>query len=154
MHEEAVLEGAPGSIDVAEVIDRGTLGVDAGSQRDLNGVLDGSPLRQCEVARGAQRVHLCAVQRYYTDAEAFYRAESLVDRLAKARGFSKSCVAVIGDSAGNIAAEGRLAQDLRSAVSALQQQNPNALQTLSGQIQADIRAIKPGPSQLSLCPHQ
>jgi hypothetical protein len=95
-----------------------------------------------------------AVSSYYSDAYAFYKAESLVDRLAKARGFGRACVAVIGDSSGNIAAEGRLAQDLKSAVTALQQQNPDALQTLSGQIHADIEAITPGPSSLSLCPHR
>jgi hypothetical protein len=95
-----------------------------------------------------------AVRGYYDDASAFYRAESHVNELAKARGFSKDCVAVIGDSPGNIAAEGRLAQDLRAAVSALQQGNPNALQTLPDQIHADIESIKPGPSSLALCPHQ
>jgi len=95
-----------------------------------------------------------AVQSYYTDAAAFYNAESLVDRLAKARGFGRACVAVIGDSPSNIAAEGRLAQELKAAVTALQQQNPDALQTLAGQIHADIQAIRPGPSALSLCRHQ
>jgi hypothetical protein len=95
-----------------------------------------------------------AVQSYYADAEAFYRAESYVDRLAKRRGFNSSCVAVIGDSAHNIAAEGRLADDLKAAVQALKNQNSQALQTLSGQLQADINAIKPGPSSLMVCPHQ
>jgi hypothetical protein len=95
-----------------------------------------------------------AVQSYYSDAEAFYRAESSVNRLAKARRFSSTCVAVIGDSQGNIAAEGRLAQDLKAAVSALKQQNPDALQTLFTQIQTAIRSIKPGPSSLAQCPHQ
>jgi hypothetical protein len=94
-----------------------------------------------------------AVQGYYSDAETFYRAESYVDRLARARGFSSACVAVIGDSRRNITAEGRLAGDLKAAVQALRSQNPQALQTLSGQIEADIKAIKPGPSSLSLCPH-
>jgi hypothetical protein len=94
-----------------------------------------------------------AVQSYYSDAETFYRAESYVNRLARARGFNRACVAVIGDSPGNIAAEGRLADDLKAAVRALKSQNPQALQTLSDQIQADIKAIKPGPSSLSLCPH-
>jgi hypothetical protein len=94
-----------------------------------------------------------AVQNYYTDAESFYRAESYVDRLARARGFNSTCVAVIGDSPGNIAAEGRLAGDLKAAVQALKNQNPQALQTLSGQIEAAVRAIRPGPSTLSLCPH-
>jgi hypothetical protein len=94
-----------------------------------------------------------AVESYYSDAEAFYRAESYVDRLATRRGFDRSCVAVIGDSADNIAAEGRLAGDLRAAVQALKNQNSQALETLSNQLQADIKAIKPGPSSLSLCPH-
>ncbi len=95
-----------------------------------------------------------AVQGYHADAEAFYQAESSVNRLARARGFSSTCVAVIGDSQGNVAAEGKLAQDLNAAVRALQQQNPDALQTLFSQIQTAIRSIKPGPSSLSLCPHQ
>jgi hypothetical protein len=94
-----------------------------------------------------------AVQSYYADAEAFYRAESYVDRLAKRRGFDSRCVAVIGDSPDNIAAEGRLAGDLKAAVQALKNQDSQALQTLSSQLQADIRAIRPGPSSLSLCPH-
>lgn len=94
-----------------------------------------------------------AVKSYYTDAEAFYRAETNVDRLARARGFTRACVAVIGDSPANIAAEGRLASDLKAAVQALDNQNAQALQTLSNEIQADIRAIKPGPDSLSLCPH-
>ncbi|HWD70449.1 MAG TPA: hypothetical protein VG293_09645 [Solirubrobacteraceae bacterium] len=95
-----------------------------------------------------------AVQSYYQDAEAFYRAESYVDRLARARGFSSSCVAVIGDSPRNIAAEGRLAGDLKAAVQALKNQNPEALQTLSQQIDTAVKSIKPGPSSLSLCPRR
>lgn len=95
-----------------------------------------------------------AVQSYHADAESLYRAESLVDRLAKARGFSSTCVAVIGDSQANITAEGHLAQDLGAAASALQKQNADALQTLFSQIQTDLRSIRPGPSSLSLCPHQ
>jgi hypothetical protein len=95
-----------------------------------------------------------AVQRYYEDAEAFYRAESYVDTLLRARGFDGACVAVIGDSPGNIAAEGRLAGDLKTAVQALKDQNPQALQTLSDQIRTAVKAIKPGPRSLSLCPHR
>lgn len=95
-----------------------------------------------------------AVQTYYRDAEAFYRAESQVDRLARARGFNSACVAVIGDSPGNISAEGKLAADLKQAVQALQNQNPQALQTLTDQVHAAVRTIKPGPSSLGLCPHR
>ena len=95
-----------------------------------------------------------AVQSYYVDAESFYRAESYVDRLARARGFGRSCVAVIGDSPQNIAAEGRLAADLKSTVQALRNQNPDALQTLSAEIEAAVKSIRPGPSSLSLCPHR
>jgi hypothetical protein len=96
---------------------------------------------------------LPAVQRYYTDAEAFYRAESLVNRLAKQRGFSSACIAVIGDSPANVAAEGRLAGDLKAAVAALSKQDPTALQTLSTNLKRDAEAIRPGPSSLALCPH-
>lgn len=95
-----------------------------------------------------------AVQSYYDDAEAFYRAESNVDRWARARGFSTTCVAVIGDSPANLAAEGRLAGDLKAAVQALRHQNPQALQTLSDQIHTEAASIKPGPSSLALCPHR
>lgn len=95
-----------------------------------------------------------AVQRYYQDAESFYRAESRVDQLARSRGFSSGCVAVIGDSPGNISAEGKLAADLKAAVQALKAQNPQALQTLSDQIHAAVKAIKPGPRSLTLCPHK
>lgn len=94
-----------------------------------------------------------AVQRYHRDAESFYRAETRVDRLARDRGFDSRCVAVIGDSPRNIAAEGRLAADLGAAVHALENQNPDALATLSSQIEATVRSIRPGPSSLSLCPH-
>lgn len=95
-----------------------------------------------------------AVQSFYNDAEAFYTAQKRVVRLAKARGFSRACVAVIGDSPGNIAAEGRLAADLKAAVQALRKQDPQALQTLSGQIQAAVKSIRHGPTALSLCPHR
>lgn len=94
-----------------------------------------------------------AVRSYYQDAEAFYQAERRVDQLARARGFSRRCVAVVGDSPGNIAAEGRLAASLKAAVRALQHQNPEALPTLSDQIAAAARSIQPGPSSLSVCPH-
>lgn len=93
------------------------------------------------------------VRGYYTDAESFYRTETRVNRLARARGFSSTCVAVIGDSPRNIAAEGRVAGDLKAAVSALRGQNPGALQTLSSRVDRDVSSIKPGPSSLSLCPH-
>jgi len=95
-----------------------------------------------------------AVRGYYANAEAFYLAETRVDRLARARGFSRTCVAVIGDSPGNISAEGRLAGDLKAAVRALRNQNPYALQTLSTRVERDASSIKRGPSSLSLCPHQ
>ena len=95
-----------------------------------------------------------SVQGYYRDAAAFYRAESDVDQLARARGFSSSCVAVIGDSRGNLVAEHQLALDLKRAAQALQDQNPQALQTLSDQIRAAVSAIAPGPRSLSLCPHE
>ena len=94
-----------------------------------------------------------AVQRYHSDAEAFYRAESLVNRLAMGRGFSKACIAVIGDSPTNVAAEGRLAGDLKAAVAALRKGDPTALQTLTANIKRDAESIKPGPRSLALCPH-
>jgi len=113
---------------------------------------------KCGINPGSQAALLScmvpAVQSYYLDANAFYRDESAVNRLAKARGFSSTCVAVIGDSPGNVAAEGRLAQGLKSAVVALQQQNPDALQTLFDQIDSTVRSIKPPPSSLAACPHR
>lgn len=113
---------------------------------------------KCGVNPGSEAALLActvpAVQAFYSDAEAFYLAETRVNRLAAARGFRAACVAVIGDSPANIAAEGRLAQDLKAAINALEQQNPQALQTLTGEIQATVRSIKPGPSSLALCPHR
>jgi hypothetical protein len=94
-----------------------------------------------------------AVRGYYADAESFYHAETHVDRLARARGFSSRCVAVIGDSPGNISAEGRVAGDLRAAVAALRNQNPDALQTLSNRLERDVNSIRPGLSSLAPCPH-
>jgi len=94
------------------------------------------------------------VRGYYTDAQSFYRAETRVNRLARARGFGSACVAVIGDSTRNISAERRVAGDLKAAVSALSGQNPDALQTLSDRLDRDVNSIKPGPSSLSLCPHR
>jgi hypothetical protein len=112
---------------------------------------------ECGIDPGSEAAILTCliptVRGYYADAESFYRAEIHVDRLARARGFSSTCVAVIGDSAGNIAAEGRVAGDLKAAVSALKGQNPDALQTLSSRLDRDANSIKPGPSSLSLCPH-
>ncbi len=95
-----------------------------------------------------------AVRGYSSDAATFFRAESRVDQLARLRGFSPTCVAVIGDSPGNIAAEGRLAHALKTAVGALRQANPDALQALFSQIQADVRSIRAGPRSLSPCPHR
>lgn len=113
---------------------------------------------RCGIDPGSERALLSclvpAVRRYYADAESFYQAESRVDQLARARGFGTSCVAEIGDSPGNLAAESRLAQALRSAVGALQQQNADALQTLFNQLQTDIRSIRPGRGSLALCPHR
>ena len=42
--EEAVLEAAAGAVDVAEVVDRGALGVDPGAERGLDRVLQRRPL--------------------------------------------------------------------------------------------------------------
>jgi hypothetical protein len=95
-----------------------------------------------------------AVQNYYNDAEGFYRAESQVDQLARARGFTSTCVAVIGDSPANIAAEGRLAGVLRAAVQALEHQNPLALQALPEEIRAAVRGIHRRRSSLAACPHR
>ena len=44
--EEAVLEGAAGAVDVAEVVDRRALGVDPGVQRVLDRVAQPLPLRR------------------------------------------------------------------------------------------------------------
>ena len=95
-----------------------------------------------------------SVRRYYEDAERFYLAEVRVDRIARARGFSSTCTAVIGDSPGNIRAEGRLAADLEATVTALRHQNPDALQSLSDRINRDVNSVTPGPTSLSLCPHE
>ncbi|HET9094441.1 MAG TPA: hypothetical protein VFN36_05090 [Solirubrobacteraceae bacterium] len=94
-----------------------------------------------------------AVEGFQTDATAFHRQELLVNRMARARGFDAACVAVIGDSPANIAAEGRLAADLGAAVRALKTQSPLALETLTSQLESVVRSIRPGPTSLALCPH-
>lgn len=122
-----------------------------------NGRLNASATR-CGIDPPSQAaVFTClipAVQRYYSDAERFYLAENRVVAIARERGFGSGCIAVIGDTPGNIAAEGRLAADLKAAVVALRHQNPDTLQTLSASIEKDANSIRPGPSSLSLCPHQ
>ncbi len=91
---------------------------------------------------------------YYADARAFYLAEQHVARIAAGRGFSGRCVAVIGDTPKTIAAEARLVSDLKAMVSALQAADVSELQAVSNRIDKDLNAVNPGPSSLSLCPHQ
>ncbi len=95
-----------------------------------------------------------AVKRYHADAEAFYRAETHVVTIARQRGFSSRCVSVIADSPSNISAVGQLASDLSAAVTALQHQDPSALQNLSVQIQSVAKSFKPSPHRLAACPHR
>ncbi|MDE3131119.1 MAG: hypothetical protein KGL16_08180 [Acidobacteriota bacterium] len=113
---------------------------------------------KCGINPGSEQALLTCliptVRGFHADAEAFYQAESAVNRLARHRGFGSRCVAVIGDSPGNVAAEGRLAGDLQAAVNALAHQDPGALQTLSANIKRDADAIRPAPRSLTFCPRR
>jgi hypothetical protein len=124
----------------------------AGDEGRLN-----ARLTKCGINPGSEAGLLAcllpAVQSYYNDAEAFHRTEALVNQLARERGFSSACIAVVGDSTTNVAAEGRLADDLKAAVTALRRQDPSALQTLSANLKRDAEAIRPGSGSLALCPH-
>ena len=56
MDEEPVLEGAAGSVGVAEVVDRGAVGGDPGAQRLDHPVAQSRELRTGQPPRRAQRV--------------------------------------------------------------------------------------------------
>jgi hypothetical protein len=91
---------------------------------------------------------------FYHAAADYYRADKALDQLAQARGFSNTCVAVLGDPAKVVAAEGRLASDLKQLVAALHAKNAAALQTAATRASKDQSQIQSnGPSSLSLCPH-
>lgn len=105
-------------------------------------------------AKAVLRCLLPAFRTYHTDARAFYLAEKRVAKLAAARGFSKKCVAVIGDAPKTIAAESRLATDLEDMVDALKAGDLNKLQAASNRVGKDADEVNPGQSSLSVCPHQ
>jgi hypothetical protein len=92
---------------------------------------------------------------FYRAAVAYARADSAVDRIARARGFSAACVAVLGDPPKVVAAEARLASDLKQLVNALHRKDAAALQTAATLADKDQGAIESNaPSLLSLCPHR
>lgn len=92
---------------------------------------------------------------FYHAAATYYRADQKVDQVAAARGFSSACVAVVGDPAKVVAAEGRLAADLKQLVKALHARNAAALQTAAALADKDQGEIQSNaPSSLSLCPHK
>jgi hypothetical protein len=63
VHQESVLEAPAGAIDVAEIIDRGALGVDAVSQRNLDRLAQRLPLSGLERPRAAKRMDVGTMQR-------------------------------------------------------------------------------------------
>src|SRR5205823_7594790 len=54
--EEAVLEGAAGAVDVAEIVDRGAFGLDPFAQRLLDRVVQARPVSHFQASRRSQRV--------------------------------------------------------------------------------------------------
>jgi hypothetical protein len=98
---------------------------------------------------------LPSYQAYYLVAAAYYRADKNIDRVATARGFSSSCVAVLGDPPKVVAAEGRVASDLKQLVNALRTKNVAALQTTATLADKDQRQAQASrPTSLSLCQHE
>jgi hypothetical protein len=86
---------------------------------------------------------------------AYYRADKNIDQIATARGFSSACVAVLGDPPKVVAAEGRLANDLKLLVAALRAKNAAALQAAATVADKDqSQAQSNTPTSLSLCPHK
>jgi hypothetical protein len=88
-------------------------------------------------------------------AAAYYRADKNIDKIAAARGFSTTCVAVLGDPAKVVAAEGRLANDLKLLVTALRAKNAAAVQVAATVADKDqAQAQTNTTTSLSLCPHK
>jgi len=93
------------------------------------------------------------IQTYHGDAEAVYRASNRLDGIARRRGFGASCVAVIGASQRDLAAEQHLVAELESALQALESQNSGALQTVMSGNGGGDNVTAPGSRPLSVCPH-
>lgn len=94
-----------------------------------------------------------AFRTYAANARTFELAETSVARILRDRGFGRACLTAIGVPPRNLAAEGRLASDLSAVVKGLRAQNPDALQSLSGRVSRDVRAITPATGSLAACPH-
>jgi hypothetical protein len=98
---------------------------------------------------------LPSYQAYYLVAAAYYRADENIDQIATARGFSSACVAVLGDPPKVVAAEGRVATDLKQLVNALRTKNAAAVQSTAALADKDQRQAQANtPTSLSLCPHK
>jgi hypothetical protein len=98
---------------------------------------------------------LPSYQAYYLVAAAYYRADKNIDQVAKARGFSSACIAVLGDPPNVVAAEGRVASDLKQLVNALRTKNVAALETTATLADKDQHQAQAStPTSLSLCPHK
>jgi hypothetical protein len=78
MDQEAVLEGAAGAVDVAEVVDRGSLCVDSRLERVLDRVAEPRELGAREPAHGPQRVDFGQEQRLVGIDVAHARDASLI----------------------------------------------------------------------------
>jgi len=135
-------------------------------KRDCNGVADyaltgiraQAAAKSCTKYSSTADRMVCMYPTYdafYRAARAYYRADQRVDELAQARGFDSACVAVIGDPITVVAAEGRLAKNLRQLVRALYKKDAPALEAAATRADKDQDQIQSNaPTSLSLCPHR
>lgn len=124
----------------------------------LTGIKAQAAAKSCAKYSGTADRMICMFPSYsafYKAAVAYAKADSAVDQIARARGFSAACVAVLGDPPKVVSAEARLASDLKQLVSALHKKDAAALQTAATLADKDQGAIESNaPSSLSLCPHR
>jgi hypothetical protein len=124
----------------------------------IDGVKAQSAAKSCAKRATAAARLTCmfpSYQAFYLVAEAYYRADKNIDQIATARGFSSACVAVLGDPPKVVAAEGRLASDLKQLVNALHTKNAVALQSAAALADKDQKQVQSSSaSSLSLCPHK
>jgi len=96
-------------------------------------------------------------RRVYAAAEGQYRADTRVIQITKARGFSSSCARVLDSPPKQVAAERRVARDVKQIITALRSHDAAALKAPAAHVIVDAAqetaAQITSPSSLALCPH-
>jgi hypothetical protein len=120
---------------------------------EANAAADRCTARGSTVAQ-MDRCMLPSFETYRASTHAYYVADRHVDTVAHARGFSNSCVAVLGNSQRIVAAENRLAVDLNAFVNALRHASLTGLQAAAKRVDADGRSVGGSAASVARCPHQ